>query len=271
MNVLKDLKVFDRIIFIDRSHTYHIDNKPSAKYSVTGFIESFKEPFERDKWAEIKAKEFGLNPEDIKKEWDYKNLYSKVLGTVFHGYAENYYNNKIVPYSKEWVSSQLSKEQHQELRQTLEVLLVQFNNFYNDTKSFLIPIKNEFVIGDLKNTGICGMIDMLCYNTKLDCFEIYDFKTNKEINYSNKFGKKFLPPLNHLDVCEINSYSLQLGLYKKFIEDNTSIKVKNLYVLWFNKKNENYQLLPLLNLESEVNLMVEKFSEDQINQKTNNV
>jgi len=206
-----------------------------------------------------------LEPEDIKKDWDSKNLYSKVLGTIFHGYAENYYNNKIVPYDKNWVSSQLNDEQHTQLRQTLEILLKQFNNFYNNTKRHLIPIKNEFVIGDLKNTGICGMVDMLCYNTQSDCFEIYDFKTNKEINYNNKFGKKFLSPLNHLESCEINSYSLQLGLYKKFIEDNTNIKIKNLYVLWLNKNNENYQLIPLLNLESEVDLMIQKFSKDQIN------
>jgi hypothetical protein len=265
IEVLKELAVFNRIVFLDRTHTYLVDNKPSAKYSVTKLLESFKEPFEKEKWAKIKANEFGLLPEDIMLNWDQKNLYSKVLGTVFHSYAENYYNNKVVPYDKDWVSSQLNGEQHEELRDTLGTLLTQFNNFYNKTKSYLIPIKNELVVGDLKNTRICGMVDLLCYNTEKECFEIYDFKTNKELNHSSKFNKKFISPLDHLDVCEINTYSLQLGLYKKFIEDNTSIRIKNLYVLWLNKNNNDYQLAPLLNLESEINLILQEFTQNQIN------
>lgn len=263
IDILKELSVFNRIVFIDRTHTYFIDNKPSAKYSVTGLLESFKEPFEKEKWAEIKGKGWGLSSKEIMDDWDQKNLYSKVLGTVFHGYAENYYNNKVVSYDKEWVSSQLTREQHQELRETLETLLIQFNNFYNDTKDFIIPIKNELVIGDINDTKICGMVDMLCFNTQKNCFEIYDFKTNKQINYTSKFGKKMLTPLDHLDACEYNTYSLQLGLYKRFLEDHTSIKIQNLYVLWFNKKNDNYQLMPLLNLEKEVDLIIQKFREDQ--------
>jgi len=271
IDILKELSVFNRIVFLDRTHTYLIDNKASAKYSVTGLLESLKEPFEKEKWASIKGKEFGLTAEEIMWGWDQKNMYSKVLGTIFHGYAENYYNNKVVPYDKKWVTSQLTPEQHTELRKTLEVLLKQFNNFYNDTKEYLIPVKNELVVGDINNTKICGMVDMLCYNTKKECFEIYDFKTNKEINYSSKFNKKFLAPLDHLEACEFNTYSLQLGLYKKFIEDHTSIKIENLYVLWLNKKNDNYQLIPLLNLNSEIDLVIQKFIKDQVNEKTSDV
>ena len=143
MNILKELNVFNRVVFLDRTHTYLIDNKPSAKYSVTGFLESFKEPFEKEKWAKIKGSEFGLPPEDIIKGWDQKNLYSKVLGTVFHNYAENYYNNKVVPYDKDWVSSQLTSEQHLELRDTLEILLKQFNNFYDDCINIFLSAQQK--------------------------------------------------------------------------------------------------------------------------------
>lgn len=262
MEILKELNVFNRIVFLDRTHTYLIDNKPAAKYSVTGLLESFKEPFDAEKWSKIKAAEIGVTPQEMQESWNSKNCYSKVLGTVFHTYAENYYQNKVVPYDRLWVSSQLNETQHQELRTTLESLLKQFNKFYNDTKSYLIPIRNELVVGDLDETRICGTIDLLCYNTKLDCLELYDFKTNKEINYSNKYGKKFFSPLNHLDFCELNTYSLQLGLYKKFIEKYTNLRIQNMYVLWLNKKNEDYQLIPLLNLTHEVDLMLHKFCQN---------
>ena len=264
MEILKELTVFNRIAFLGKSHQYLIDNQSSAKCSVTGLLESFKEPFDSQKWAKIKAAEIGVTAQEMQESWNSKNTYSKVLGTVFHTYAENYYQNKVIPYDRLWVSSQLDSEQHQELRSTLESLLKQFNNFYNDTRSYLIPIRNELVVGDLDGTRICGTIDLLCYNTKLDCLELYDFKTNKEINYSSKYGKKFLSPLDHLDSCELNTYSLQLGLYKKFIEKYTSLRIQNMFVLWLNKKNDNYQLIPLLNLSSEVDLMLQKFDQNQI-------
>lgn len=262
MEILKELTVFNRIAFLGKSHRYLIDNQPSAKYSVTGLLESFKEPFDSEKWSKIKAAEIGMTPKEMQEYWNSKNTYSKVLGTVFHTYAENYYQNKVIPYDRLWVSSQLDEEQHQELRNTLEILLKQFNNFYNDTKSYLIPIRNELVVGDLDETRICGTIDLLCYNTKLECLELYDFKTNKEINYSSKYGKKFLSPLNHLDSCELNTYSLQLGVYKKCIEKYTNLKIQNMFVLWLNKKNDNYQLVPLLNLHHEVDLMFQKFDQN---------
>lgn len=271
MQILKELMVFDRIVFLDRTHTYLIDNKPSAKCSVTKLLEYFKEPFDSLKWAKIKGQEIGMSAQEMQDHWTSKNNYSKVLGTIFHTYAENYYQNKVIPYDKNWVSEQLNSEQHSELRDTLELLLKQFNNFYNDTKSYLVPIRNELVVGDLNETRICGTIDLLCYNTKLECLELYDFKTNKEFNYTNKYKKKFLAPLDHLDSCELNSYSLQLGLYKKFIESHTTLQIKNMFVLWINKNNDNYQLIPLLNLSSEVSLMLQKFDQNQIQEKTTNI
>lgn len=262
MEILKELNVFNRIVFLDRTHTYLIDNQPSAKYSVTGLLEFFKEPFDSEKWAKIKAAAIGITAEEMQESWKSKNNYSKVLGTVFHTYAENYYQNKVVPYDRLWVSTQLNEEQHGELRSTLESLLKQFNKFYNDTRSYLIPIRNELIVGDLDDTRICGTIDLLCYNIKLDCLELYDFKTNKEINYSNKYNKKFRAPLDHLDSCELNTYSLQLGLYRKFIEKYTNLKIQNMFILWLNKNNDNYQLIPLLDLSLEVNLMLQKFNQN---------
>jgi hypothetical protein len=264
MEILKELSVFNRIVFLDKTHSYLIDNKPAAKYSVTKLLESFKEPFDSEKWSKIKAREIGVSSQEMLDSWDSKSTYSKVLGTVFHSYAENYYQNKVIPYDKNWVSSQINDEQHSELKTTLESLLKQFINFYNDTKDYLIPIRNELVVGDLNHTKICGTIDLLCYNTKIEGLELYDFKTNKEINFSHKYHKRFLSPLDHLDACELNTYSLQLGLYKNFIESHTSLRIQNSFIIWLNKNNDNYRLIPLLNLSSEVQMMLEKFSQQQV-------
>jgi hypothetical protein len=124
-------------------------------------------------------------------------------------------------------------------------------NFYNDTKDYILPVKNEFVVGDLEDTRICGMLDMLAYNTQTEKYEIYDFKTNKRFSMVSEFEKQLQPPVQHLDECEFNIYSLQLSLYKMFIQKYTKIDIDKLKVVWFSVNNENYKIIELNFLEKE--------------------
>ena len=87
--------------------------------------------------------------------------------------------------------------------------------------------------------------------------EIWDYKTNKAINEKNDYGEKFKSPISHLDVCEINTYSLQLSLYKHLIEKNTNLKLGNSYLIWINEANENYKIFKCKDLEAEIKLMIE--------------
>jgi hypothetical protein len=256
---IKELQVFNRITFLDSTHTYQIDGKPSAKVSVTRLIDGYKIPFEKEKWAKIKADKLGLTTEEIIQDWGKQNLYSTTLGTIVHNFIDNYYNNKIVPYDKVKVEEELGRDKYNELKEHVVPLINQFYNFYND-KDYILPIKNEFVVGDIEDTRICGMLDMLAYNTKDNTFEIYDFKTNKEIKYKTKFNKYLRPPVSHLEECEFNTYSIQLSLYKYFIEAYTSIKIDKTFVVWFSTKNDDYQLIPLLNMDKEVKDILDHFS-----------
>jgi hypothetical protein len=251
LNDLLSLTVFDCITFLHKKHSYLINGQPSAKVSVTGLLSKYKPEFEADKWAKIKAEQRGITTEEIKEEWRINNLYATTRGSIFHNYVENYYDNKVIPYDQSTVEKDLGSDLHAKLREELPDLLKQFNKFYNSNRH-LLPIKKELVIGDINDTKICGMLDMLVYNTKTNCYEIYDYKTNKDIDFTSKFEKKFYEPITHLDVCEFNTYSLQLSLYQYFIEKYTSIKIDGTYVVWFNIKNESYKLIPLLNLTKEV-------------------
>ena len=86
------------------------------------------------------------------------------------------------------------------------------------------------------------------------------FKTlNKKINEKNSYGERFKSPINHLDVCEINTYSLQLGLYKHIIEKNTNLKLGNSYLIWINEKNTNYKIYKCKDMNAEIILMLENF------------
>lgn len=72
----------------------------------------------------------------------------------------------------------------------------------------------------LKSAGLCGQSDLVeVINGEV---HITDYKTNKEIKnqgFTNWEGitTKMLPPVSHLDDCNLNHYSLQLSLYMYII------------------------------------------------------
>ena len=254
---LLDLRVFDCITFIQSTHSYLINNK-MAPISVTGLLGKYKEAFEVDKWSTIKANKLGITPGQMKEEWHLNNLYATHRGTIVHNFIENYFNNKIIQYNKESIEKDLGEETHEKLRKEVLKLIDQFKEFSKDI-DYILPVKQEFVVGDIKGTQICGMVDLVAYNTKTNKFEIYDYKTNKEIKFNSKFKKNLLPPIDHLEDCEFNSYSLQLNIYKYFIEKYTSIKIDSLNIVWFNVNNDSYKLIPLLDMQKEVELILKDF------------
>jgi hypothetical protein len=263
---LKKLKVFDRITFYDDEHSYKIDDQLSAKVSVTGLVNTVKEPFDEEKWSKIKAKEFGFSPEEMKLVWKKNNQMATYQGSTLHNYIDNFYQNKVKPYNRDLAKATLGDVLHDKMYENLKVLVKQFMNFYNDTKDYIIPIKNEFVVGDLEDTRICGMLDMLVYNSETEKYEIFDFKTNKRFSMVSKFKKNLQPPLQHLDECEFNIYSLQLSLYKIFIQKYAKIEIDKLKIVWFSVNNENYKVIELDYLQNEcLTLMAEYLTKNPLN------
>jgi len=258
INDLKSLQIFDRITFFENGHLYKIGNE-QAPLSVSKLIEFYKPKFEADFLAERTAKKLGTTKEDILETWRVKNLFSTQQGTIFHFYVDNYFRNRIYPYEDlQKANATFDTETRKKLNDALFILIKQFDNFYNDHKH-LLPIKNEFVLGDLDDTKICGTLDMLVYNTKLNGYEIYDFKTNKAFEFKSKYYKKFNPPLNHLHVCENDSYALQMSLYQTIIEKYTTLNIVGNNAVWFNINNDNYKVFPMKDYRKEAQFMFDNY------------
>ena len=129
-----------------------------------------------------------------------------------------------------------------------------FFEFYEWYKEGYHLIKSEFVIGDPK-LKLTGTLDNLSYNKEEKTLSIFDYKTNKEIKMHNKYGEKFLPPLDHLDVCEYNKYGIQIWLYKLILERNTPFKIGDSYILWFS--SDGYKKIKVPDLKKETELLLE--------------
>lgn len=253
LEILNELNKFSHIKYFDEPHKYFEGEHELV--SATTFIGKFKPKFDTQNIAEEYASKRGLNVDDVISDWDYKRDRSTIKGSLVHDYAENFWMNKIFGYDG---SHAIKKFGTDSIKESFDKCKNIFHNFYIDASINLVPVKMEWVVGD-KDLGIGGMVDCLFYNKKSQQLEIYDYKTNKEIKTKNDFGQTFSDPISHLDICEINTYSLQLSLYKFLIEKNTNLKIGNCYLVWINENNENYRIYPCKDLVAEIKLMIEKY------------
>lgn len=251
VNIIEELNKFNHIKYFDEPHKYFDGEREFV--SATTFIGKFKPKFDTETIAEDYAKRRGLNVDDVISDWDYKRDRSTIKGTLVHDYAENFWMNKVFPYDGREAIKRFGTDSVEEAFKKCKNI---FHKFYEDASKNLLPIKMEWVIGD-KDFNVAGMIDGLFYNKKSNCLEIYDYKTNKEIKVKNDFNQTFSNPIDHLDICEINTYSLQLSLYKYIIEKNTNLKIGNCYLVWINEVNSSYKVFTCKDLLAEIKLMIE--------------
>jgi len=201
------------IQFTAHDHKYasidQSDEKPWI--SATTFISQFKQPFEMDKMAiksstNKKSKWYGLTPEEIKAAWKQESTRATTLGTWYHNQREadlcaldNMERwGSVVPVVKPIEKDGIKFSPEQKLTEGI----------YPEHMVYL------------KTAGICGQSDLVeVVNGQL---HITDYKTNKEIKtagFKNWQGitSKMLPPVSHLDDCNLNHYALQLSLYMYII------------------------------------------------------
>jgi len=254
MSVKEKLKAFDRITFIEKTHSYLIDGQPNNSPSVTRLLKQFKKPFDVDQAAARVAKRQGTTTDYIKAEWEMNNLYSTTIGSMFHKYVENFYTKQEVPFEGNYAA--LGFEEREKIKENLPKLVSYFEQFYNDHSSYEC-IKNEFVVGDIEDTKVCGMLDMLALNPETNSLELWDFKTNKKMAHSS-YGNLFYP-FDDMAEGQINEYTIQLNTYKHFVEKYTSLKIDKMKIIWFNVVNNSYQVFELPDINERIIQMLERY------------
>jgi hypothetical protein len=256
MNELIELSIFNRITFLEKDHVYLIDGNPTNAPSVTRLLKRYKRKFDQDLIAARVAKKRKCPKEQVILEWELNNVLSTTLGTMVHKYIENYYGNKRVEFEGSF--DRLGSAEKKQIQEAFPKAVKQFQNFFQDN-SHLISVKNEQPLGDIDGSKVCGMCDLLCFNKLSGTFEILDFKTNKKMNSTTKWGN-LLPPFDYMTEGEVNEYTIQLNCYKYFIEKYTSINITKLKLVWLYHGNENYQVFELPDIQNDVkNILTTSF------------
>jgi hypothetical protein len=247
--IFEELYKFKDIRYVDSTHEYTLDGVKHT--SVTTFIGEYKSKFDTENVAKKYALKHKLDVNKVIEDWDYMREFASMKGRTFHSFAENWYANKIFEYDVEDIKNKWGNS----MILALEKMLVHFKKFYSDSSKSLIPVKSEFIVYD-SEYQIAGMVDQLFFNKKHNEYQIFDWKTNKDISFQSQYRDYFKHPISHLEECEFNTYSLQLSIYKHIIEKNTNIKIGKCYIVWINEMNDTYKLYECKNMNEEFQSML---------------
>ena len=233
-----NLGIDDTIIFKEDTHQYF--DKAGIEYSsVTRTLNKLKVPFDRDgiskMMARSMAKEKGITIDQaqamILSEWDAKRDSSINRGNSIHKAIEHY----LITGRKDPC--------YRNALDSVSDLVKPYYRFYPE----IILYCQDFLTA--------GQADLVCQRQKSESsvYDFYDYKTNEakgiqfdsigrkndEIKHYNRY---FLPPLDFMEDCNYNLYSLQLSMYAFFAEMTYGIKVGRLGIIFIGNDMEVHMI-----------------------------
>lgn len=238
----------DAIQFDEPTHVYTVNGSSKGVISCTGFLHSFFPHFDADavikkmmqspKWPQNKY--YGMTAAEIKKGWNNNGAAASGAGTAMHLGIEQFLHGH-----PELVDP--------EVKESLEWRY--FKNFWKDMSGDLVPYRSEWEVWSEEHK-LAGSIDMIFYRKSDDSYVIYDWKRSKEIKKENSFGNGF-GPVAHLPDANYWHYTLQLNVYRWFLETFYGLRVSDMYIVIMHPDNANYKSYRLNRLDEEVQGMLE--------------
>lgn len=241
---LRDLS----IEFDEPTHRYTVNGKSDGWISCTGFLHVFFPHFDPDttikKMMRSKnwptSKYYGMTAEQIKAQWNASGKDASEAGTAMHLGIEMHHNGHeelvepAVKETKEWKY---------------------FQNYWRDCGDDLVPYRTEWEVWSEEHK-LAGSIDMIYYRKSDGKYVIYDWKRSKDIKTENQFETGYAP-VDHLPNTNYWHYTLQLNVYKWFLETFYGLEIADLYLVILHPDNGNYKRLRLNILEDEVKAMLD--------------
>lgn len=247
------------VAFAEDEHVYWDVTDSSKKYiSVTTLIHNYTKPFNKEFWSAYKALEKLIPKESWaieKKSLLATKRFNKEILNIYD-VSENDFNKAQQDILDKW-----QKENMEACERGTKIHAQMENSMYSDNVSLkkfgiggkFIGKKNyctldlenavypEYLIYRVSDDGIlriAGQIDLLIKQSNE--ITLVDFKTNKKIDLKGGFDTKtkktdkMLYPLNRLDDCNFNHYTLQLSTYAWMLQKlNPDFIIKDLILYHF--------------------------------------
>ncbi len=277
------------IEFFEDGHKYKIQlsatDDGTAKYtSVTTWIHTHFEKFDSDaiiskmmngkRWNP-ENKYWGMTREQIKAMWNKNGNASSGAGTEMHYQIECFMNMDVPENEQPTHGELLDYYTHcVNARTRIKTNMIQpilknkseewsfFLEFVKDNAQ-LKPYRTEWLIFD-EQVRLAGSIDMV-YQNDDGTLSIYDWKRCKNITPEHDYNKVSTNLLlNHIPDTNFWHYTLQLNTYKKILERNYNVLIRDLFLVQLHPDNpeKTYELIELPILSREMELLFEQRCEE---------
>jgi hypothetical protein len=233
--------------FFEDGHYYEYKGK-RVGISVTSLIGQYANEFDSQTVAERVAQKENRDVQDVLDEWKYKADFACTKGTTCHEYAQ-----------AKWVLrywERINFDGSYEYFEAVEKIKKQADGFKKDFKDKLEHLADEFIIGS-EEYDVASAIDHIFINKLTGGLVLVDYKTNTNIYKNEKYAKQMKTPLTHLKDTTLNHYAIQLSIYKFIVEKYTDLKFDEMFIVWFSEINDNYEIIEVPYLKSEVELILE--------------
>jgi len=215
------------VIFDEVNHKYTNPDNNKVYISVSQLLKKYKEPFDSDFFASKVAKRDGKTKEEVLQEWKEKTQVACDKGVEIHTIFEEYLTTgKVKKENKPYIDD-LKKVFKKSEYKTINSEMILSNDIYEVAGT-------SDIIGDVGE----------------NYFDVLDFKTNKNFLFYSKYGKYLKFPLNNLQECQYNDYSLQLSLYAFLYSSSTNKKVRQISILYHDGEQFHRYPVPYLYWEA---------------------
>lgn len=246
---LKDTNRHERdagIVFDEEPHVYYV-NGQTDNISVTTLVHKYFPKFDADaivsrmmrskNWCN--SKYYGKTADEIKEEWRLSGVDACTQGTYMHKSIELFYNGNPV-----------TDNDTPEYRM--------FMDFHRDHADKLEAYRTEWEVYD-EEYKLAGSIDMVFRNKDDGTYSIYDWKRTKEIKLRNPYGGRGDFPLHTYHDCNYVHYSLQLNIYKRVLERNYGMRIRDMYLVCMHPdySPKSYMKYEVMDMQSCVDMLLE--------------
>jgi len=236
MQVFRELQnKFQHIWFYDANHSYYNTLLDKKLISTTQLIGKFQ--IEQDYNKGGNANKYMISEDLLGQYWELEKNRGTTKGSLIHNYIEKALERSIMfEADNMWLPLKIRYQIHEFVK-----------DFY--FKSGLCLYKQEMVLG---NELVGGKPDNLSIDEN-DKFVLLDYKTDKKIEYTNKYNVRLKAPFNHLYDCEFTKYCLQTSIYRILFGKDL---IEKSYIIWFNENNDTYQKIECHFYEAEAQHMI---------------
>lgn len=244
-NIVKNI---DSKVYLEPIEHVYIHKVTGERYKSVTTMLSKIEPHFDEKGVSLaivnqpdtkkKPEYIGKTQDQILEMWAYTNNEANEFGTFIHNTIEKYLLSDKIWFPQDKLQSDI---------------ISGYESLNIDEGVRMYPERILFS----EEHKLAGMSDLII-DVNDYFFSVRDWKTNKVINYYNKYGNQtLLKPFDYLQDCQYVIYTLQLSTYAYMYELETGMKCRDIAIGYWDRDKNTMVNIPVMYMKNEAKKLLE--------------